>query len=90
MSVTVLPKLTEYEGCCIVTTGGAGIIINLLCYEYTQLFKFDTVTLICFVSSNLPVTSVQWQRNVGGSITTISSITNTGKYSGSTSKVNGI
>ena len=41
MRVTVLPKLTEYEGCCIVTTGGAGIIINLLCYEYTQLFKFD-------------------------------------------------
>ena len=44
----------------------------------------NTVTLVCTVSSNLPVTSVQWQRNIGGSITTINSNTNTNKYSGST------
>ena len=44
----------------------------------------NTVTLVCTVSSNLPVTSVQWQRNVGGTITTINSNTNTNKYSGST------
>jgi hypothetical protein len=36
------------------------------------------------VSSNLAITSVQWQRNVGGTITTITSSTNTNKYSGST------
>ena len=44
----------------------------------------NTVTLVCTVSSSLPITSVQWQRNVGGSITTINSNTNTNKYSGST------
>jgi hypothetical protein len=42
----------------------------------------NSVTLICTVSSSLPITSVQWQRNIGGSITTINS--NTNKYSGST------
>jgi hypothetical protein len=44
----------------------------------------NTVTLVCTVSSNLAITSVQWQRNVGGTITTITSSTNTNKYSGST------
>jgi hypothetical protein len=42
------------------------------------------VTLVCTVSSNLAITSVQWQRNIGGSITTITSNTKTNKYSGST------
>jgi hypothetical protein len=41
-------------------------------------------TLLGTVTSNLAITSVQWQRNVGGSITTINSNTNTNKYSGST------
>ena len=44
----------------------------------------NSVTLICTVSSSLPITSVQWQRNIGGSITAINSNTNTSKYSGST------
>jgi hypothetical protein len=44
----------------------------------------NSVTLVCSVSSSLPITSVQWQRNVGGTITTINSNTNTNKYSGST------
>ena len=44
----------------------------------------NSVTLVCTVTSNLPITSVQWQRNVGGTITTINSNTNTNKYSGST------
>ena len=41
------------------------------------------MTLVCTVSSSLPITSVQWQRNIGGTITTITT-TNTNKYSGST------
>jgi hypothetical protein len=44
----------------------------------------NTVTLVCTVTSNLPITNVYWQRNIGGSITTINSNTNTNKYSGST------
>jgi hypothetical protein len=36
----------------------------------------NTMTLGCTVTSNLAITSVQWQRNVGGSITTINSNTN--------------
>lgn len=44
----------------------------------------NSVTLQCVVTSSLPVTSVYWQRNVGGSVTTITSNTNTNKYSGST------
>ena len=43
----------------------------------------NTVTLVCTVSSSLPITNVYWQRNIGGSITTITN-TNTNKYSGST------
>jgi hypothetical protein len=42
----------------------------------------NTVTLVCTVSSSLPINNVQWQRNIGGSITTITS--DTTKYSGST------
>lgn len=42
------------------------------------------VTLVCTVSSILPVTSVYWQSNIGGITTTITSSTNTAKYSGST------
>jgi hypothetical protein len=44
----------------------------------------NTVTLVCTVSSSLPINDVQWQRNIGGSITTITSNTTTSKYSGST------
>jgi hypothetical protein len=44
----------------------------------------DSITLECTVTSNLPVTSVQWERNVDGTITTITSTTDTNKYSGST------
>ncbi|XP_052058072.1 hemicentin-1-like isoform X3 [Mytilus californianus] len=44
----------------------------------------DSITLVCIVTSNLPVTSVQWERNIGGTVTTITSTTNTNKYSGST------
>ncbi|XP_076098442.1 hemicentin-1-like isoform X7 [Mytilus galloprovincialis] len=44
----------------------------------------ESITLVCTVTSNLPVTSVQWERNIGGSVTTITSTTNTNKYSGST------
>ena len=43
----------------------------------------NTVTLACTVSSSLPITNVYWQRNIGGSGTTITT-TNTNKYSGST------
>ena len=43
----------------------------------------NTVTLVCTVSSSLPITNVYWQRNIGGSGTTITT-TNTNKYSGST------
>ena len=42
------------------------------------------MTLVCTVTSNLPVTNVYWQRNIGGSVTTITVSTNTNKYSGST------
>ncbi|CAG2253540.1 HMCN [Mytilus edulis] len=35
----------------------------------------NSVTLECTVTSVLPVTSVQWQKNVGGTITTITSTT---------------
>jgi FtsP/CotA-like multicopper oxidase with cupredoxin domain len=35
----------------------------------------DSITLECTVTSNLPVTSVQWERNVDGTITTITSTT---------------
>ncbi|VDI76862.1 hemicentin [Mytilus galloprovincialis] len=44
----------------------------------------NTVTLACTVTSNLAVTDVYWQRNIGGAITQIRSTTNTNKYSGST------
>jgi hypothetical protein len=44
----------------------------------------NTVTLVCTVTSTLQINNVQWQRNVGGTITTITSNTNTNKYSGST------
>ena len=45
------------------------------------------VTLACTVTSSSPLTSVFWQRNVNGFVTTISSTTNTNKYSGSTTSV---
>jgi len=45
----------------------------------------NTVTLVCTVTSNLPITNVYWQRNIGGSITNIATTnTNTNKYSGGT------
>lgn len=47
----------------------------------------NTITLECTVTSTLPVTSVQWQRNIGGSITTITSTSNTNKYGGSTTSI---
>ena len=61
-------------------------VANIQQSSYTANFG-STITLICFVTSNLPVTSVFWQRNIGGSVTTITSNTNTGKYSGSTSSI---
>ena len=43
------------------------------------------MTLVCTVTSNLPITNVYWQRNIGGSITNIATTnTNTNKYSGGT------
>ncbi|XP_052103566.1 hemicentin-1-like [Mytilus californianus] len=45
----------------------------------------SSVTLACTVSSTTTVTSVTWQRTVNSAITTITSNTNTNKYSGSTS-----
>jgi hypothetical protein len=44
----------------------------------------NTVKLVCNVSSSLPLTSVEWEKNSNGTITTINSNTNTKKYSGST------
>jgi len=44
----------------------------------------NTVTLVCNVSSSLPLTDVEWEKNSNGTITTINSNTNTEKYSGST------
>ena len=41
----------------------------------------NTVILVCTVTSDLAITSVEWERNVDGIKTTI--ITNTKKYSGS-------
>ena len=43
----------------------------------------NTVTLVCNVSSSLPLTDVEWEKNSNGTITTINSNTNTEKYSGS-------
>jgi len=45
----------------------------------------NTVTLVCNVSSSLPLTDVEWEKNSNGTTTTINSNTNTKKYSGSTS-----
>ena len=44
----------------------------------------QSVTLVCTVTSNLQINSVFWQRNIGGTVSTITSNTNTNKYSGST------
>jgi hypothetical protein len=44
----------------------------------------NSVTLVCSVTSNLLITSIEWQRNVGGTLTTITSNTNTNTNSGST------
>ena len=41
----------------------------------------NTVILVCTVTSDLTITSVEWERNVDGIKTTI--VTNTKKYSGS-------
>ena len=45
----------------------------------------NNVTLVCNVSSSLPLTDVEWEKNSNGTTTTINSNTNTKKYSGSTS-----
>jgi hypothetical protein len=42
------------------------------------------VTLVCNVSSSLPLIGVEWEKNSNGTITTIYSDTNTEKYGGST------
>ena len=43
------------------------------------------MTLVCTVSSSLPITNVYWQRNIGGSTTRITTTnTNTNKYNGGT------
>jgi hypothetical protein len=39
--------------------------------------------LVCNVSSSLPLTSVEWEKNSNGTITTINTESNTEKYSGS-------
>ena len=44
----------------------------------------NTVTLVCNVSSSLPLTDVEWEKNSNGTITTINSNATTVKYSGST------
>ena len=44
----------------------------------------NNVTLVCNVSSSLPLIGVEWEKNSNGTITTIYSDTNTEKYSGST------
>ena len=44
----------------------------------------NIVTLACIVSSSLPLTDVEWEKNSNGTITTINSNTTTEKYSGST------
>ena len=44
----------------------------------------NMVTLVCDVSSSLPLTDVEWEKNSNRTITTINSNTNTEKYSGST------
>jgi len=41
------------------------------------------VTLVCNVSSSLPLTAVEWEKNSNGTITTINTESNTEKYSGS-------
>ena len=43
----------------------------------------NMVTLVCNVSSSLPLTDVQWEKNSNGTITTITTESNTEKYSGS-------
>jgi hypothetical protein len=43
----------------------------------------NMVTLVCNVSSSLPLTDVQWEKNSNGTITTINTESNTEKYSGS-------
>ena len=43
----------------------------------------NNVTLSCNLSSSLPLTAVEWEKNSNGTITTINSNTNTEKYSGS-------
>ncbi|XP_063427364.1 collagen alpha-5(VI) chain-like [Mytilus trossulus] len=44
----------------------------------------SSITLGCTVTSNLAVTDVYWQRNIGSSITKIRSKTNNNKYNGIT------
>ena len=44
----------------------------------------NNVTLVCNVSSSLPLTDVEWEKNSNGTITTINSNATTEKYSGST------
>jgi hypothetical protein len=44
----------------------------------------NSVTFVCTVTSTLPITTVYWQRNFGGSTSNINANANTGKYSGST------
>ena len=44
----------------------------------------NNVTLVCNVSTSLPLINVEWEKNSNGTITTINTETNTEKYSGST------
>ncbi|XP_063437477.1 adhesion G protein-coupled receptor B1-like [Mytilus trossulus] len=48
------------------------------------------VTLACSVTSSSAVNQVFWQRNVNGFVSTITSNTNTNKYSGSSASVPGL
>ena len=61
-------------------------LIHLLQQPSYSVTTGQSVTLVRTVSSTLLVTSVHWQRNSGGTITTITSTTNTNKYSGSTTR----
>ncbi|CAG2228771.1 unnamed protein product [Mytilus edulis] len=48
------------------------------------------ITLACSVTSSSALNQVFWQRTVNGFVTTITSSTNTNKYSGSTTSVPGL
>ena len=60
------------------TSGAPTVQVEQSSYSVTT---GNTVILVCTVTSDLTITSVEWERNVDGIKTTI--VTNTKKYSGS-------